>query len=264
MRAEQLLHEGDILGALQDIQGHIRKQPENADYRLFLFQLLAILGRWERALNQLSVLGELEKGAWPMAHLYQGAVHCEVFRQEVFAGKRKPLILGEPPVWMGLLLESLRLLNDGHHRQAVEIRDQAFEQAAESTGQINEQPFAWIADADARLGPVFEVILNGSYYWVPFSQLIEFSTKAPESLRDLVWQPAQFTWVNGGQVYGLVPTRYPGSDLSPDPAIQMAKKTEWLEVADGIHLGAGQRMLATDQADYPLLEVRSINCQQGK
>ena len=258
MRAEQLLHEGDIQGSLKDIQEQFRKQPENAEYRVFLFQLLAILGQWERALNQLNVLGEMEKGAWPMTHLYRGAVHCEVFRREVFAGRRKPLIFGEPPPWMVLLLESLRLMNEGHHRQAVTMRDQAFEQATESTGHINEQPFSWIADADTRLGPVLEFILNGRYYWAPFTQISALSSNKPGDLRDLVWLPTQFTWVNGGQAYGLVPARYPGSESSPDPAIQMAGKTEWLEIADDIHQGFGQRMLATDLDEYPLLEVRSI------
>jgi type VI secretion system protein ImpE len=258
LRAEQLLHEGDIQGSLQDIQEQIRKQPENAEYRVFLFQLLAILGQWERALNQLNVLGELKTDAWPITHLYRGAVHCEVFRQEVFAGRRKPLIFGEPPPWMVLLLESLRLINEGHHHQAITIRNQAFEQAAESTGHINEQPFSWIADADTRLGPVLEIILNGRYYWAPFTQLSALSSNKPEDLRDLVWLPAQFTWVNGGQAYGLLPARYPGSELSTDPAIQMAKKTEWQEIAEGIHQGCGQRMLATDQDEYPLLEIRSI------
>ena len=259
MRAEQLLRESDIQGALQDIQEQIRKQPENVRYRIFLFQLLAVLGQWERALTQLNVLGEMEKDAWPMTHLYRGALQCELFRREVFAGRRKPLVFGEPPPWMALLLESFRLLNEGHHRQAVALRDQAFEQATESAGQINEQTFSWLADADTRFGPVLEIILNGRYYWAPVAQISALSTSKPEDLRDLVWLPAQFTWVNGGQAYGLLPVRYPGSETSADPAILMSRKTEWREVAEGMPLGLGQRMLATDQDEYPLLDIRSIN-----
>jgi len=258
MHAEQLLHDGDIQGALREIKDQVSKQPDKASHRVFLFQLLAVLGDWERALNQLNVIGEMEKDAWPMTHLYRGALHCEVFRAEVFAGRRKPLVFGEPPQWIALLLESLRLLNEKHHRQAVALRDQAFEQATESAGQINEQPFSWLADADTRLGPVLEIILNGRYYWAPVAQVSALSTKEPENLRDLVWLPAQFTWVNGGQAYGLVLVRYPGSETSDDSAIRMSRKTEWREIAEGIHQGFGQRMLTTDQDEYPLLEIRSI------
>ena len=37
----------------------------------------------------------------------------------------------------------------------------------------------------------------------------------------------------------------------------MSRKTDWREVA-GHEVGVGQKMLATDEKDYPLLEVRSI------
>ncbi|MFO1349473.1 MAG: hypothetical protein U1F68_01835 [Gammaproteobacteria bacterium] len=36
------------------MQEQVRKNPANAKYRVFLFQLLAVLGQWERALNQLN------------------------------------------------------------------------------------------------------------------------------------------------------------------------------------------------------------------
>ena len=159
---------------------------------------------------------------------------------------------------MALLLESLRLVNEGHFPQAVTLREQAFEQATEGAGSINEQPFAWLADADTRLGPALEIIINGRYYWCPMTLVSALSTNKPEDLRDLVWLPAQVTWVNGGQAYGLLPVRYPGSETSADPAIQMSRKTEWREIAEGIYLGLGQRMLATDRDEYPLLQVRSI------
>jgi type VI secretion system protein ImpE len=194
-----------------------------------------------------------------MAHLYRGALHCEVFREEVFAGRRKPLVFGEPPPWMALLLEALRLSGEGDHRQAGIIREQAFDQAPEGAGEINEQPFSWIADGDGRLGPVLEIILDGRYFWAPVTQIRALSTKKPEELRDLIWLPAQFTWVNGGQAYGLLPVRYPGSETSADASILLARKTQWIEVAAGVFQGQGQRMMTTDQDEYPLLEIRSIN-----
>jgi len=73
-----------------------------------------------------------------------------------------------------------------------------------------------------------------------------------------VWLPAQFTWINGGEAYGLIPTRYPGSENSQDSALQLARKTEWIELAPGVDQGLGQRMLATDQGEYALLDVRCV------
>jgi type VI secretion system protein ImpE len=39
----------------------------------------------------------------------------------------------------------------------------------------------------------------------------------------------------------------------------MSRKTEWQEVADGVFQGHGQRMMSTDQDEYPLLDIRSLN-----
>ena len=43
-----------------------------------------------------------------------------------------------------------------------------------------------------------------------------------------------------------------------DMLIRMGRRTEWLEPEAGVYLGMGQRMLATDVDDYPLMDVRRI------
>lgn len=258
MRAEEYLRDGNLQGALEDLQAQIRNQPDNSRLRIFLFQLLAVLGQWERALSQLNVLDKLEKTTWPMVHTYREAIRCEVLRAEIFAGRRKPLIFGEPPRWMAWLLESLRLMVAAQYDQALALRDQAFDLADASSGTIDETPFNWIADADSRLGPVLEAMINGRYYWVPIQQIRAINITEAADLRDFVWLPAEFTWVNGGRAFGLIPTRYPGSESVQDSSIQLARTTQWEELSDGIFQGLGQRMLATDQDDYPLLDVREV------
>jgi type VI secretion system protein ImpE len=258
MLAEEYFNEGNLQGALEDLQKQIRSQPENSRYRIFLFQLLAVLGQWQRALSQLNVLDKLEKNCWPMVQMYREAIQCEVLRAEIFAGRQKPLIFGEPSPWIALLLESLRLLAEVKYDQAVSLRNQAFDLAVESTGTIDAQPFQWIADADSRLGPVLELILNGRYYWAPIQQIRAISIGKAEDLRDLVWLPAEFTWVNGGHALGLIPTRYPGSESAQDSALQLARTTRWEHLADGLYQGLGVRMFTTDQDDYPLLNIREV------
>lgn len=258
MLAETYFREGNLSGALDELQNQIRSHPDNSRYRIFLFQLLAILGQWERALNQLNVLEDMEEKAWSMVGPYREAIRCEVWRSDTFAGRRKPLIFGDPPQWIAYLLEALRLTAETRHEEARKLRDQAFDMAPERSGTINDQPFQWLADADTRLGPILEVILNGRYFWIPFEQIQAIQIAGVEDLRDLVWLPAHFTWINGGDAFGLIPSRYPGSEASDDPAFQMARKTEWTQPADTMYHGTGQRMLTTDQDDYPLLDIRTI------
>lgn len=259
MSAEQSLREGRLLDALAELQAQVRKEPANAKHRIFLFQLLAALGQWERALNQLNVVGEMDALALPMVQTYREALRCEIFRAEVFTGRRSPLVFGDPAPWVALLLEALRLTAGGQYVQARSVRDQAFETAPATAGTIDKQPFDWIADADPRLGPVLEAIVNGRYYWIPFQRIQTIVLEQPADLRDYVWMPAHFTWANGGETVGLVPARYPDSPTSADPLVQLGRKTEWLECDAETWLGLGQRMLTTDQGEYPLLDARRID-----
>lgn len=258
MLAEDSLREGSLDESLAQLQEQVRKDPSNASYRIFLFQLLVVIGQWDRAFNQLKVAGELDASTLAMVQTYREALKCEKTRQSVFDGKTAPLVFGKPEQWVALLIEALRHSAAGDHAAAEPLRAQAYEMAPATPGQVDGKPFEWIADADSRLGPVLEAVINGNYYWVPFNAIKEIQIEEPVDLRDLVWMPAQITWTNGGGTVALVPTRYPGSETSEDPQIRMSRKTEWAELDTDVYAGLGQRMLATDAADYSLMETRQI------
>jgi len=256
--AEDSFRAGDLAGALAQLQAEVRQKPADAKLRIFLAQLLMVNGQWDRVLNQLQVIEEMDAGAIPMVRTYQHAIQCERLRASVFAGERSPLLFGDPQPWAAMLAQAALLHGKGHVAQAADLRAQAFEAAPTSAGTLNGQRFEWLADGDSRLGPVFEVLLNGSYYWVPMHRVQRIVIEAPEDIRDLVWTPATFTWTNGGEAAGLIPTRYPGSELSDDSSIRLARKTEWSQPQDGIYIGSGQRLLTSDGAELGLLELREL------
>lgn len=257
MNAEDLIRAGRVEDALQDLKQRVRKKPEDAVSRIFLFQLFCILGQWKRALNQLEVIQDLNKDAWPMVHAYREAINCELHREAVFQALSKPLVLGEPKEWMALLIEAQQVLARGEISAFQRLNTQAFEAAPATSGTINGDAFEWLADADQRFGPVLEIIFNSQYYWAPIETIKSLRAEEPEDLRDLVWLPAELTWTNGGQNMVMIPARYPLlSGISE--AHLLSRKTDWEDRGEGIFEGVGQRMLATDQAEYPLLQVRSI------
>jgi len=263
METEELLKAGQLEEALAALEAQVRADPADAKLRVFLFQLLAVIGDWERSLNQLNVAAELDAMNLLMAQVCRAALNCEALRADVFAGKRSPLVFGEPDEWIGYLVQANRLVAEGKYKASQELREQAFEGAPAIAGSVDDQPFAWIADADSRLGPVLEAVVDGKYYWVPFTAVRGVEIEPPADLRDLVWVPAQFTWVNGGQSAGLIPTRYPGSEASEDSAIRLARKTEWVEKPGETFLGLGQRMLATDEGELSLLQVRRVDLERS-
>ena len=75
--AEDSFRQGDLAGCLQALQGEVRRRPDDGAQRVFLVQVLMLLGQWERALNQLGVLQELDASALPMVHSYGAAIQCE-------------------------------------------------------------------------------------------------------------------------------------------------------------------------------------------
>lgn len=257
VQARDLLRAGDARAALEQLKQEVRQAPRDAGLRTFLFQLFCVFGEWERAVAQLAVAGQLDALALPMAQAYRTAIQCEVLRAKIFAGERTPTVFGDPEPWMSLLIEANRQLAAGRAGEAAGLRDDAFDLAPVTAGQIDGQQFEWLADADPRLGPMLEAMFDGKYYWVPVQRLLQIDIEAPQDLRDQVWMPAHFVWSNGGESFGFIPTRYPGSEQAEDTTLALSRRTEWVD-RDGWFLGLGQRMFATDAAEFPLMDIRRI------
>lgn len=258
MSAVDAIRAGQLQEALALVQNAVRQHPAEARHRVFLFQILAVLGQWDRAMTQLKVAAELDAANLHMLHAYREALQCEALRTAIFAGRHQPVIFGDPEPWIAQMTEALRLGAEGRHEQASQLRMQAFEAAPTSSGTINGERFEWIADADPRLGPILEVLVNGRYFWVPFSRIKSMIVEAPADLRDSVWMPVHLTWSNGGTTVGFIPTRYPGTTESGDSDLILARKTIWHEIAGDVFFGAGQRVFATDTGDVSLMDVRKL------
>jgi type VI secretion system protein ImpE len=259
--AEEALRAGDPATALKQLQEAIRAKPADAKLRIFLAQLLCVLGQWDRALNQLDVCAQMDAAALPMRETYREAIACERLRAEVFRGNKSPMLFGEPERWVALLIESLMRDGRGEREAANRLRSDAFDAAPAVAGTLNDQRFEWIADADMRLGPVLEAIVNGRYYWIPFNRLSRVDIEAPSDLRDVVWLPAHLQFSNGGESVALIPTRYPGSEASEDGLIALARKTVWDEPSPEVYFGLGQRLITTDIDERPLLDVRTLSVE---
>ncbi|MBI5384365.1 MAG: virulence protein SciE type [Verrucomicrobia bacterium] len=258
MNSAELVQAGRLEEALAALQTEIRHKPEDTRLRLFLFQLNCILGRLDKALTQLQAIASLDAETMLMAQIFRPVIACELLRRDVFAGKRTPIIFGEPMEWVGLLVRANELIAKGEFTAAAELRAQAFDAAPATAGKINGEPFEWIADADSRFGPMLEAIIEGKYYWVPFCRVQKIESEKPSDLRDLVWMPVQFTWTNGGSVPGHIPVRYPGTEESADGPLRLARQTGWCQQAGDTFLGMGLRVLATDANEYSLLECRAL------
>ncbi len=271
------LRNADLASTLKSLQGEVRDNPADPKHRIFLFQLLSILGQWDRALGQLNVLRDLNAESLSLVQTYQETLNCEALRTDVFAGKRSPLLFGEPEPWMALMVESLKLFGQGREEDAAAMRETALEDAPTTAGTLTlfpvksededepavaeTIPFEWVADADSRIGPFLETIINGKYFWIPFQRIRSISLEHVADLRDLVWLPARFEWENGGETVGFVPTRYVESQSQTDDHLRLGWKTLWNQVGESTFIGLGQRLLVTDVDEYSLTTIQKLEIQ---
>ncbi len=86
MNAEEYIKAGQLDEALALAQEAVRKTPAVARPRILLFQLLSVLGQWERALTQLNVLRDMDPECMVLAEIFRPVLQCEKLGEPVFAG----------------------------------------------------------------------------------------------------------------------------------------------------------------------------------
>ncbi|WP_447854146.1 type VI secretion system accessory protein TagJ [Enterobacter mori] len=246
--------------ALRRLEADIKVRPADADLRAAFVQFLILSGNWTRALTQLKSWVALKPQAKPTVTLLEQSIQGELQRAQVMAGQARPAMPETQWPWLTTLAAALS--EQGERAQALRL--EALEQAQANPGGItleNEetQAFGWLMDGDARLGPVCETIVNGRYFWLPFSAIAEIRFQAPASVTDLVWRHALVRLTDGTEQVCQIPARYPFSEDASD-AVMLGRTTEWLPLdADGtLYEGRGQKAWLSEQSEYPLLSLNLV------
>lgn len=234
MSAHELLRAGRLDEAIATLGTELRSHPDDAQRRTFLFELLCFAGQHDRAERHLEVLAQRGREARLGALLYQGAVHADRVRQQMF-------LTGEVP-------------STGAAPAAV-------------SGTLNGAPFRTLTDADPRIGARLEVFAGGRYLWIPLEHVASIRMSAPKRLRDLLWPPAVvrtgpgFRGLELGEV--LLPALAPLSWQHPDETVRLGRVTEWNELEDHREVPSGQKLWLVDGEEFPLLELRELDVAAG-
>lgn len=230
MKAEQLLREGKLDEAVDELGAFLRDNPGNVRSRTFLFELLCFRGEHERARKHLAIIGQATKDSAIGALLYEGALAAEEIRRRMFETDDLP-----SPLQVG---------------------------SERVSGSLNGKPFATLSDADSRIGARLEVFAAGDYLWLPFEHIAEIQIDPPKRLRDLLWSPARlrtgpaFQDKDLGEI--LLPVLCPLTYQHSDPEVRLGRMTEWCSDEQGRERPYGLKMLLVDGEETPLLEIRQL------
>lgn len=258
-----LLKEGNLDAALSQAKGSVRDNPGDPEARARLFQMFCLNGEWDRADAQLDALLTSSSVQSPIWKQFQMLMKLERQRMAAHENATAPAIVGEPQDWMAGFAKAFELHQSGDVAAGAALRETALADAPAAAGQCDGVGFAWLMDGDGRYGPMLEAFLptEGDYCWIPLSLLTSVRISAPSQINHFVWAPAHFTWADGRVLHGFVPTRYVGSEKSDDPGHALARGTDWVDAGSEVFTGRGQRVLMSEDNDFPLLEIREARFQ---
>jgi len=257
VNAGELYRSGRLQEAIDAQLQDVKANPADHGKRLFLFELLAFAGEWERARRQIDVVKYDDVHLDTAVSGYQALLQAETARHRLFQDGAEPQFLAEPPEHVRVRLQALAHLRAGSGKEAAALVAKADEMCPILAGHLNDKPFAGLRDADDIFGPVLEVLAHGGYYWVPLDQIETLSANPPKFPRDLIWLPARLE-MNGAAGDVFLPTRYPGSEQHADPAIRLGRMTDWTGAEGEPIRGVGARTFLVGDDPVTLLEWRQL------
>lgn len=258
MRARELLQAGDLSAAIDAATNVVRTAPSDLTARIFLFELLAAAGQYERAQKHLAVAIDQAPAMQEGILSYRGVLAAEQARSVLFqSGDGGPQQVTPIPLNPEPQLTAIRELR---HRNSAEARlliEKAESERASRPGTVDDVPFEDFRDAHDLLAPFLEVLCQGHYGWIPFTQISILTFEPPKFFRDLLWRPTTIRLVDGSSSRMLVPVRYPGSERDSDNSLKLGRSTAWRD-EDGVVEGIGQRAFFVGDDLHYLLSVREV------
>lgn len=263
MTAKQLLDDGRLGEAIDRLTADLKARPDDAEGRIFLFELLGFAGQWDRAGKHLDVLGATvaDPQAAVGAGLYARLLESERQRDRLFKDGVRPRFALEPPEEVMLHLQAVEAVRQGRPEEARSALGRAAELHRATPGRSASGPFDDLRDADDLLGPVLEVFAPVGYCWVPWQHVQFLEVSKPTQLRDLLWLPARLATFDGqlGEVH--LPNLYPSSSSSGDELVRLGRRTDWEELPGGIVRGLGQKVYLVGEEDRTLAELAELHFQ---
>jgi type VI secretion system protein ImpE len=258
MSANELLREGKLTQAIDAQVQAVKTAPGDTTARIFLFELLAAAGDWERASKHLDVVASQAADMATGVASYQATLRAEQERDTLFTtGRGTPQRMTTEPLDPEPYLSALGRLRAGDAAEAHRLLAAAEEARPAQPATVDGKACDDFRDADDVLAPFLEVIANGIYGWIPFAQIARIEFDEPRFLRDLLWRPAAITLQTGATAAMLVPVRYPGSSKAADDMLRLGRATDWREEGE-VGIGVGQRAFLAGDELASVLEVGDI------
>lgn len=258
MTAKDLMKAGRLSEARRVLIEEVKAAPSDAGRRTLLFQVLSLLGEWDKAVRHLDMISTQDPDRVMGVHVYLDIVKAEQERLRVIRGEVTPSVMPEQPPYFAHYLAYLEAIRTGEYEKARALLGRIDKERPTIRGSLNGKPFEGISETDARLYAFFEVFAHDRSVWIPFEAVREIIIHEPKDSFDLIWVSASITTWEGLSMNCCMPVVYPETFLGSDEQAKMGRLTDWASLGGGLSKGVGQHVYAIGGEDTAILDIRSL------
>jgi type VI secretion system protein ImpE len=253
------LDEGDLAGAIAATIETVKKNPTDVSARIFLFELSAFSGDWDRAEKQLDAIGHQNANSAIGSVIYRQNFQTERDRINVFEHSSQPGTITNMPDHVGDLVQAVDLVWRNEMVEARTLLDKVEEERPAFAVEVDGERFEDFRDYNDLTMCVFEVFLKGNYVWLPFEEVVSIEFLERKSLRDIYWPQAQVELANGSVGEMFFPALYVNSWKSSDDQVRLGRAVDWRDLGDDVYVGEGARLFWMDGQQRPMLDIKKIS-----
>jgi len=254
-----LFRSGKLSEAVAAAGAAVKRAPTDLGARVLLAELLLFSGDFERVDVLLNAATDLVPDAAVVIAEFRQLLRAELARRQLYRNGRVPEFLGDPTPALSDALAALVAWRSGDLALASQKVAAVETGRPRTSGETEGRQFADFRDLDDLSSGCFEILTTtGKYYWLPTERVSSIDFHPPRRPRDLFWRRASVSVTAGpdGDVY--VPALYANDQLSTSEALKLGRETEWVQAADGLTLGAGQRVFLLGDDAVPVMELTSL------
>ncbi len=256
----ELFQAGRLQAAIDAQIQEVKASPSDHGKRVFLFELLAFAGDWDRARRQIEAVQGDSLEMMTAVDSYKKLLDAEDHRRRVFKDGVLPgFLTSGAGDWVFTRLQAINELRNNDPVAAKKLLDESDAAAPTLTLNLNGKPVEGLRDCDDLFGPVLEVLAHGGYYWLPLNQVDAVTALAPKFPRDLIWLPVKLAVKDGPAGDAFLPCRYPGTTDVTGDELKLARATDWTQPGgDGPVRGVGLRTFLAGDDAVVVTELREL------
>lgn len=260
MNADELYRAGRLQEAIAAQIQEVKANPADQGRRLFLFELLAFAGDFDRARRQITAITYDQIELEAAIQDYRLMLDAEEKRRRLFREGIPPMFFADQPEHVRLRLEAVEQRRADRTTEAGALLNLANDAVPPLKGTLNDKSFDSLRDCDDLFAGVLEVMAKGNYFWVPLEQVVTLGVNPPRFPRDLLWIPA-FLEMKEAEGPVFLPALYPHSYENPDDRIKLGRTNDWQGPEEGPIFGVGARQFWVGEESVNLLDWRKLEIE---